>query len=68
MVKIKTDDTLDSLTMRQVLSNLSGILSYSLGLHTQSVPLTKKYMFFQFVFESDILDTSLSNVFLTKKW
>ena len=53
----------ESLMMPQVLSKPLGIVSHSSGRHTQSVPLIKKYLPFQFLLESGISDTSLSDFF-----
>ena len=44
------------------------MLSYSSGRNIQSILVTKKYMLFQFLLESDMLDTNLSDDILARKW
>ena len=57
------DDSPDSFRTPKLLSNQSSMLSHSLGLHTQSVPCTKKYLFFEFLLESGMSNTNLNNGF-----
>ena len=64
----KAEGLPNSLTIPHVLSNPLSMLAHSSGLHTHSIPLTKKYIFFQFLLESGMSDTSLSDDFLAKKW
>ena len=64
----KAKDSPDSLMIPHILSNSLGILAHSSGLHTHSILWTKKYLFFQFLLESGMSDTNLSNGFLAKKW
>ena len=66
--KRDTDDTPNSLTIPQVLLNPSGLPSHFSSLHTHFVPLTKKYLFFQFLLDFGMSDTNLSDDFLAKKW
>ena len=69
MLKQKTDGAkLESLTIPQVLSKTWGIVAYSSGRYTQSVPWTKKYLPFQFLLESGMLGTSINPFFYTAKW